>query len=194
MISCPPTVQFPYERFAARGFGRECNSFWGGTESKSSGSVPFASDAAPGGFVTGRKSTLDYLRYYSHPYGFSCALPPSVVGGLLKALDIATTDDTPRRTLWDNTKYFREQLLGLGLNLGDSTTHVVPIVIGSDRRMLYELCHEMTRKGLFLAPVDYPSVPEDELRFRAAITAAHSRQDLDEALQIIEDTIVRRTK
>jgi glycine C-acetyltransferase len=151
--------------------------------------------AGCGGFVAGTKGILDYLRYYSNPYGFSCALPPSVVAGLLKVLDLLEDDGrTIRQRLWDNTRYFHEQLRGLGINTGDSTSQVIPIIIGSDRNMLYELCHETNDKGLFLAPVDYPSVPEDGLRFRAAVTAAHTRQDLDEALQIIEDTIVRRLR
>jgi glycine C-acetyltransferase len=148
--------------------------------------------ASVGGFVSGSADTINYLRYYSHPYGFSCALPPSVVAGLLEALELGTRDDERRNRLRENTRYFRQRLLDLGLNLGESTTHVVPIVIGSDRQALYELGHEMQEKGLFLAPVDYPSVPEDGLRYRAAVTAAHTRQDLDEAIQIIEDTIVRR--
>ena len=150
--------------------------------------------AGAGGFVTGKKATVDYLRYYSNAYGFSCALPPSVVAGLLKALEIVQSDSSIRQRLMDNTAYFHEQLKGLGLNLGDSTTQVIPIIIGSDRRLLYELCHEMNDKGLFLAPVDYPSVPEDGLRYRVAVTAAHTREDLDDALQIIKDTIVKRTK
>lgn len=146
-----------------------------------------------GGFVSSDKGIIDYLRYYSHPYGFSCALPPAVVAGLLKVLEIVSTDDTPRKKLWENTRYFHGRLQAMGLNTGDATTQVIPIIIGRDRKLLYELCHEMQEKGLFLAPVDYPSVPEDGLRYRAAVTAAHTRQDLDEALQIIEDTIVRRT-
>lgn len=150
--------------------------------------------AAVGGFVSGERPTLDYLRYYSHPYGFSCALPPAVVAGLLKVLEIVTRDDSLRRRLHDNTEYFRRRLLEMGLDLGQSTTQVIPIIIGSDRNLLYQLCHEMNERGLFLAPVDYPSVPEDQLRYRAAVTAAHTRQDLDEALQIIEDTIVKRIR
>ena len=148
--------------------------------------------AAVGGFVSGQEGTIDYLRYYSHPYGFSCALPPAVVAGLLEALKLVQKGDALRKTLWENTEYFREKLLGMGLNLGQSTSQVIPLIIGSDRPLLYEMCHELYQRGLFLAPVDYPSVPEDELRYRVAVTAAHTRQDLDEALQIIQDTIVPR--
>lgn len=150
--------------------------------------------AGVGGFVSGQDGTIQYLRYYSHPYGFSCALPPSVVAGLLKVLEIVENDASIRERLMDNTLYFHKELKAMGLDLGDSTTQVVPIIIGSDRQLLYELCHEMNHKGLFLPPVDFPSVPEDGLRYRAAVTAAHTREDLDQALQVIQDTIVRRLR
>jgi 8-amino-7-oxononanoate synthase len=148
--------------------------------------------AAVGGFVSGSAGTIDYLRCYANPYGFSCALPPSVVASILAGLEVATRDQTLRADLWKNGEYFRTQLGHLGVDTGQSTTYVVPLVIGSDRVALYELGHEMRERGLFLAPVDYPSVPQDQVRFRASITAAHTRSDLDEALNIIEDTIVRR--
>ena len=150
--------------------------------------------AGVGGFVSGRRETIDYLRFYSTPYGYSCALPPSVVASLLAGLEVATRDHTLRERLWGNAGYFRTQLHGLGLSTGESTTQVIPIIIGDDRTLLYELGHLMRERGLFLAPVDYPSVPQDQVRFRASICAAHSREDLDEALNIIEDTIVRRLK
>jgi 8-amino-7-oxononanoate synthase len=150
--------------------------------------------AGVGGFVSGRRETIDYLRYYSTPYGFSCALPPSVVAALLAGLEIATRDREPRAHLWANAEYFRSQLRALGLNTGESTTFVIPIIIGEDRALLYELGHLMRERGLFLAPVDYPSVPQDQVRFRASVTAAHTGADLDEALNIIQDTIVRRLR
>ncbi|MBL9103414.1 MAG: aminotransferase class I/II-fold pyridoxal phosphate-dependent enzyme [Myxococcales bacterium] len=147
--------------------------------------------AGAGSFTVGPKKLLQYIRYYINPYGFSCALPPAVVAGVSKALDVATRDNSLREQLWANTRYFREGALRIGLNLGESTSQVVPIIIGSDRRRLYELTRELHAKGLFLAPVDYPSVPEDGLRFRVAITAAHTREDLDLALKILEDSVVR---
>jgi len=150
--------------------------------------------AGAGSFTVGPRKLLQYMRYYINPYGFSCALPPSVVAGVSKALEIASRDNSLREQLWANTRYFREQAVAMGLNVGESTSQVVPIIIGSDRRRLYELTAEMHAKGLFLAPVDYPSVPEDGLRFRVAITAAHAREDLDLALQILEDTVVRTAR
>lgn len=147
--------------------------------------------AGCGGFTVGPRELLHYMRYYTNAYGFSCALPPAQVAGLRKALEIATRDGTLRERLWENTRYFREQAQRIGLDLGDSTSQVVPIMVGADRRRLYELTRTLHHRGLFLAPVDYPSVPEDGLRFRVAITAAHTRADLDRALDILEDTMIR---
>jgi 7-keto-8-aminopelargonate synthetase-like enzyme len=64
----------------------------------------------------------------------------------------------------------------------------MPIVIG-DRERMYRLCHELRRRGLWVAPVDYPAVPQNKICFRACVTANHTRADLDEALNILEDTL-----
>jgi glycine C-acetyltransferase len=142
-----------------------------------------------GGFVAGPAETLKYLRFYAHPYVYSCALPPVVVAGLIKALEIGTSQPELRVRLWENAEYFHAGLRRLGLDTGASTTYVTPIVIG-DRLRLYELGHELRRKGLWVAPVDYPAVPQEKICFRACVTANHRRSDLDEALNILEDTLV----
>jgi glycine C-acetyltransferase len=147
--------------------------------------------AHAGSFVAGKKELIRYLRHYVNAYAFSCALPPVVVGGLLKALELATRDNSLREKLWANVDYFRAGAESLGLDLGDSDSQVFPIIIGSDRQMLYEQCIAMNEAGLFLAPVDFPSVPEDSLRYRVAITAAHETADLDRALEILEGTVVK---
>src|SRR2546423_1374865 len=145
---------------------------------------------ALGGFVAGSKETLQYLRFYAHPYVYSCALPPVVIAGLLKALEIAIRDGAAlRKVLWENADYFHEKLRELGIDTGTSTTYVMPIVIG-DRERMYRLCHELRRRGLWVAPVDYPAVPQNRICFRACVTAKHTRADLDEALNILQDTLV----
>jgi glycine C-acetyltransferase len=145
---------------------------------------------ALGGFVAGSRETLQYLRFYAHPYVYSCALPPVVVAGLLKALEIALVDGVAlRKTLWENANYFHQKLRELGLDTGESTTYVMPIVIG-DRERMYRLCHELRRRGLWVAPVDYPAVPQNRICFRACVTAKHTRADLDEALGILQETLV----
>jgi 8-amino-7-oxononanoate synthase len=143
---------------------------------------------ALGGFVAGSMATVQYLRYYAHPYVYSCALPPVVVAAIIKALEIGTNQPELRKELWENADYFHAQLRGLGIDTGNSTTYIMPIVIGERERM-YRLCHELRRRGLWVAPVDYPAVPLNRVCFRACVTAKHTRADLDEALNILADTL-----
>ena len=148
---------------------------------------------ALGGFVAGSKETLRYLRFYAHPYVYSCALPPVVVAAIIKALEIGTQQPELRTMLWENADYFHAQLRSLGIDTGRSTTYIMPIVIG-DRERMYRIGHELRRRGLWVAPVDYPAVPQDKICFRACVTAKHTRQDLDEALNILDDTLSADSK
>jgi glycine C-acetyltransferase len=145
--------------------------------------------AALGGFVAGSKDTIEYLRFYAHPYVYSCALPPVIVAAILKALEIGTRQPELRKKLWENADYFHRQLRGLELDTGNSTTYIMPIVIGERERM-YRFGHELRRRGLWVAPVDFPAVPVNRTCFRACVTAKHTRADLDEALNILADTLV----
>ena len=171
-----------YGRGAAEHFGVEdrCPLVYG-TFSKAFGAL--------GGFVAGSKETLQYLRFYAHPYVYSCALPAVVIAAILKALELGTSQPELRAKLWENADYFHAQLGKLGLDTGASTTYVMPIVI-SDRELMYRLGHELRRRGLWVAPVDYPAVPQNRICFRACVTAKHTRADLDEALNILQDTLV----
>ncbi len=144
--------------------------------------------AALGGFVAGSRETLDYLRFYAHPYVYSCALPAVIVAGIIKALEIGSGQPALRKQLWENADYFHAQLRELEIDTGSSTTYIMPIVIGERERM-YRLGHELRRRGLWVAPVDYPAVPLDRVCFRACVTSKHTRADLDEALNILADTL-----
>src|SRR5207248_2757142 len=83
---------------------------------------------ALGGFVAGCKETIQYLRFYAHPYVYSCALPPVVVAAILRALEIGTSETDLRKQLWENADYFHKQLRELGIDTGRSTTYIMPIV------------------------------------------------------------------
>ena len=176
MLACGPTGRGAVEHF---GMNKEVRILYG-TFSKAFGAL--------GGFVAGSKEMLDYLRMYAHPYVYSCALPPVVVAAILKALELGTSQPELRKRLWENADYFHKQLDGLGINTGNSNTYIMPIVIG-DRERMHRLCHELRHRGLWVAPVDYPAVPEDKICFRACVTANHTRADLDEALNILSDTL-----
>jgi glycine C-acetyltransferase len=143
-----------------------------------------------GGFAAAPADLIDYLRFYADSYGFTCALPPSVAAGAAAVLDVLEAEPWRREQLWQNARYFRTELQSLGIDTGTSTSYVVPIVVGEERALLYELALALRARGLFVTPVDYPTVPLHQTRFRASVTALHTRELLDEALQIIEDVFV----
>jgi glycine C-acetyltransferase len=147
-----------------------------------------------GGFVSGALSTMTYLRHYSNPYLFSAGLPAPVAAALVAALKAAREDATLRARLWQNAEYMRTGLQGIGLDTGASQSYIIPVIVGGDRRLLFEACRDLRERGLFVPPVDYPVVAADQLRFRVAVTALHTRQDLDEALTRFEDVLVPRLR
>jgi glycine C-acetyltransferase len=155
-----------------------------GTHSKSFGGV--------GGFICSNKNIIRYLKGYSSPYNFSCAPAPPIVAGLIKSLEVATRDSSLRDKLWENTRYFKEKLLELNLDLGETESQVIPIIIGSDGKLLFEMAAECQKKGLFLQPVDFPAVPAEARRFRISVSSQLTKEDIDEALNIIEDVIAKR--
>ena len=147
--------------------------------------------ASLGGFAAGADDLIDYTKLYAHPYGFSAALPPAVAAASVEAMRIAREEPERRKVLAANAEHFRSNLKSLGIDTGQSTTHVVPIIIGAERALLYDAALEMLARGLYLIPIDYPAVPEDGARYRASISAAHTRADLDAALGIIEDCLAK---
>jgi glycine C-acetyltransferase len=157
-----------------------------GTLSKSFGAV--------GGFVAANASLVRYMRGYASAWNFSCAPSPIIVAGLLKALEVATRDSSLRDQLWSNTKYFKDRLSGMGLNLGYSESQVIPIIIGSSGELLFKFTAEMQTRGLFLQPIDYPAVPAHARRFRISMSSQLTKEDLDQALNIIEDVVAKGLK
>ena len=147
--------------------------------------------AALGGSVSGSRKIIDYVRVSGNGYGFDAALPAPIIASLRAALTIAETRTDLREKLWSNGQYLRTKLNEIGVDTGHSGSFIVPIMIGSDRKLLYDLGDQMRRRGLFVPPIDYPVVPENQLRFRASVTTMHTREDIDAALNIIEDTVVR---
>lgn len=157
-----------------------------GTLSKAFGGV--------GGFICSNERIIRYLKGYSSPWNFSCAPSPVVVGGLLKALDVATRDSTLRDKLWENVRYLTENLRAMGLDLGETASQVIPIIIGSSGQKLIEFATEIQRRGLFLQPVDFPAVPAHARRFRISASAQLTKEQMDTALTIIEDVIAKGLK
>jgi glycine C-acetyltransferase len=155
-----------------------------GTLSKSFGGV--------GGFICSNSRIVRYLKGYSSPYNFSCAPSPGIVAGLVKSLEVATRDSSLRDKLWENTEYFKNNLLDLKLDIGMTESQVIPIIIGSSGLMLFEMASEIQKRGLFLQPVDFPAVPANARRFRISVSSQLTKEIIDEACNIIEDVIAKR--
>jgi 7-keto-8-aminopelargonate synthetase-like enzyme len=179
------TLMFgPNGRGVAEHFGLEHEigvSF--GTFSKSFGAV--------GGFICSNARIIQYLKGYSSPWNFSCAPSPPVVAGLMKALEVATRDSSIRDLLWKNVAYLKKGLSDLKLNLGQSESQVIPIIIGSSGEKLIKFAYEIQKRGLFLQPVDFPAVPADSRRFRISVSTQFTKEQMDTALTIIEDVIAK---
>lgn len=109
----------------------------------------------------------------------------------MKALEVATRDSSLKDALWANVDYMKNGLEGMGLNLGNSESQVIPIIIGHSGEKLMGYAESMQKRGLFLQPVDFPAVPAHTRRFRISVSSQLSKNDMDEALSIIEDVIVK---
>lgn len=143
-----------------------------------------------GGFVAGRQELIDYLRGFSRSRVFSCALAPTVVAGLLKALELADTEPELRDRLWENVEFMQARLRDAGVDVADSESQVIPIMIRDDSRV-FEIGEQLLREGVFINPVKYPAVGKHKSRFRMSVSAAHTREELDEGAQIIIDVLAR---
>jgi glycine C-acetyltransferase len=137
-----------------------------------------------GGFLAGSKALIDYLRGFSRSRFFSCALAPTVTAGILRALELATDEPELRTTLWENVEFMQDRLREAGVDIGDSTSQVIPIMVRNDA-LIFQLGEELLREGVFINPVKYPAVGKHKSRFRMSVSAAHTREDLEEGADII---------
>jgi 8-amino-7-oxononanoate synthase len=137
-----------------------------------------------GGYIAGPKGLYNYLLGFARSRFFSCALSPVVAAGVLRSLQIAQAEPQLRDTLWENVRYMREQLGNYGVDVGDSTSQVVPIMIRNDRRIMH-IAHRLQQAGLYLQPILYPAVAKHRSRFRISVSASHTKAQLDEAVSIL---------
>lgn len=143
-----------------------------------------------GGYVAGSTQLIDYLRGFSRSRVFSCALSPVVVAGLRKALELARNEPELRTRLWDNVAYMQKLLSDAEVPMGNSTSHVIPIMVRDDAR-IFAMGEEIFREGVYINPVKYPAVGKHKSRFRMSISAAHTREELEEGAAIIVNVLKR---
>jgi len=145
------------------------------------GTLGKALGGASGGYTSGRKEIIEYLRQRSRPYLFSNTLAPSIVAGSLKAIEILSKSTELRDKLEANTRFFRGGMTKLGFNILPGEHPIVPIMLG-DAALAARFAEAMLAKGVYVIGFSYPVVPQGKARIRTQISAAHTRQDLELAL------------
>ena len=139
-----------------------------------------------GGFTTGHKDIISFLRQKSRPYLFSNTIAPPIVLGALKALELLQRDSALRDHLWDNTNYFRKEMVSLGFNILPGDHPIVPVMIGDELKNL-ALAKEINAKGVFVVAFSFPVVARGEARIRVQISAAHTRNQIDKCLNAFQE-------
>jgi glycine C-acetyltransferase len=151
------------------------------------GTLGKALGGASGGYTSGRKVIVDLLRQRSRPYLFSNTIAPPVVAASLKALELLNSSTELRDKLEANTKYFRAALTERGLTIKPGTHPIVPIMIG-DAAKSQKFAGRMLEKGVYVIGFFYPVVPHGTARVRTQVSAAHSREDLEFAVNAFAET------
>ena len=142
------------------------------------GTLGKALGGASGGYTAGRSEIINLLRQKSRPYLFSNTLAPAIASASLYVLKMLEEDTSRRDKLEENTKFFREKLAELGLDVVQSTHPIVAVMFG-DAKLTGEIAARMLERKVYVVGFSYPVVPKDKARIRCQVSAAHSNDDLD---------------
>ena len=144
--------------------------------------------AATGGIVASKKAVIDYLINKARAFIYTTAPSPANCAAILAALEVVKTEPARREKLAANAKYLRAKLKSLGLDTGNSTTHIIPVIIGSSKDTL-RLSKELFDRGFFIAAIRPPTVPADSARLRISVQSAHTKEQLDNLCDILKEVI-----
>lgn len=139
---------------------------------------------ALGGYVCGSKDLIEFLHLRGRPFLFSTSHPPSVTATCMEAFRLLEAEPERIEKLWENTRFFKQGLQQLGFDTGRSETPITPIMIGEGARAI-AFSRALFEEGLFVTGIAYPTVPEGKARLRAIVTATHTQQQLERALDIL---------
>ena len=134
-----------------------------------------------GGFTTGKREIIELLRQRSRPYLFSNTLPPPLVAASIKVFEMISDSTELRDQLAENTAYFREKIVALGFTISGNTHPITPIMLG-DAKLAKNMADRLLELGIYCIGFSFPVVPKGKARIRLQISAAHSKNDLDLAL------------
>lgn len=150
------------------------------------GTLGKALGGASGGYTSGRKEIVEFLRQRSRPYLFSNTVAPAIVAASLRGLDILMTSDDLRRRLRENTRRFREKMMECGFEIKPGVHPIAPIMLG-EAVLAQEMAARMLEKGVYVVGFFYPVVPKGTARIRVQISAAHSHEDIDFAVEMFKE-------
>src|SRR5947209_8142928 len=145
---------------------------------------------ALGGYVCGSRDLIDFLYHRARPFLFSTSHPPSVAATCIAAFDVLEQEPERIEKLWENTRFWKKELGGLGFNIGGvdkpaSETPITPIIIG-EGKLTMDFSRELFKEGVFGTGIAFPTVPEGKARIRTITTATHTRDQLERALEVLK--------
>jgi glycine C-acetyltransferase len=145
---------------------------------------------ALGGYICGTRDLIDFLYHRARPFLFSTSHPPSVAATCIAAFDVLEQEPERIERLWENTRYWKKQLGDLGFDIGGKTTPasetpITPIILG-DGKLTMDFSRELFKEGVLGTVIAFPTVPEGKARIRTIMTATHTKDELDEALEVLK--------
>lgn len=134
-----------------------------------------------GGYVAGSKTMYEWLNHRARPVLFSTTIPPAAAGAIIEAIKMLKESTEHTDKLWENAKYFKEKLGKLGFNTGESETPITPVIIGEEAKSM-EFSQKLLENGVFVSAIVFPTVPRGTGRVRCMVTAGHTKEQLDRAV------------
>ena len=145
------------------------------------GTLGKALGGAMGGFTTGKKEIIELLRQKSRPYLFSNSLAPTIVGASIKVFEMISKDTSLRDQLENNTNYFRNEMENAGFDLVGADSAIVPVML-YDAKLSQEMANALLDEGIYVIGFFFPVVPKEKARIRVQLSAAHTKEHLDKAI------------
>ncbi|WP_282174592.1 glycine C-acetyltransferase [Vibrio diabolicus] len=145
------------------------------------GTLGKAMGGASGGYTSGKAEVIDWLRQRSRPYLFSNSVAPAIVSASIRVLDLLEESGDLRDRLWENAAHFRARMEAAGFTMGGADHAIIPIMLG-DAKVAAEFAERALEKGIYVIGFSFPVVPKGQARIRTQMSAAHSREQLDRAI------------
>ncbi|MBJ7266937.1 glycine C-acetyltransferase [Idiomarina abyssalis] len=146
------------------------------------GTLGKALGGASGGYTSGKKEVIDWLRQRSRPYLFSNSVAPAIVQASIRVLDMLAEGHELRSQLWENASYFREQMTKAGFTLSGADHAIIPVMVG-DAKLASEMSDRLLEEDIYVIGFSFPVVPKGKARIRTQMSAAHTREQLDRTIE-----------